>query len=403
MRIPLPFSRISTLLVGFLLAAALYPSTAAQGQDGPNQTEQRLADLREQIESLEKQRSRTAQREEATLETLEETNREIRVRQALIETYSERISQLENRRDSLRRSMDRLERQQQRLKTEYQARVTHAYKYGRLHDLALILSAESINEMFIRIKYLRQFARERDERRQAILATNRKLEKQQEGLQKTIAENRRLLKNSRAERHTLVGLKQERQELVATLRQKQSSLQSQLEEKRAAAKRLERELEDLMASEERRTREAGEIAEEEAKALTGSFQENKGGLPWPVSGVVTEDYGTRVHELHGTKTVSPGITIQTNPSDAVEAVFRGTVARVTIMPGYGSCAIIRHGQYMSVYCNLSSLYVREGDRVRAGDRIAHAGTPSEPLGSGIFFGLFTGEGHINPEPWLQAR
>ena len=158
-----------------------------------------------------------------------------------------------------------------------------------------------------------------------------------------------------------------------------------------------------MASEERRTREAGEVAEEEARALTGSFQQNKGGLPWPVSGVVTEDYGTRVHEVHGTKTVSPGITIQTSPSDAVEAVFRGTVARVTIMPGYGSCAIIRHGQYMSVYCNLSSLYVREGDRVRAGDRIAHAGTPSEPLGAGIFFGLFTGDGHIDPEPWLRNR
>lgn len=398
-----PVGRHTVLLITLLIGGLLYPAVPGRAQEDTRQTEQRLNDLREQIQSLEKQRSQTAEREEATLETLEETNHEIRVRQALIETYSQRIAQLEDRRDSLRRSMQQLESQQQRLRKEYQERVIHAYKYGRLHDLALILSAESINQMFIRIKYLRQFAQQREERREAILATNRKLQDQQQGLQETLTENRRLLENSRVERQKLVQLKRERQELVATLRDRQSSLENELEEKRAAARRLEQELENLMASEERRTKEAGEVAEEEAKALTGSFVENKGGLPWPVSGVVTEDYGTRIHEVHGTKTVSPGITIQTNPEETVEAVFRGTVARVTIMPGYGSCAIIRHGEYMSVYCNLSSLYVREGDRVRSGDRIAHAGTSAEPLGAGIFFGLFTGDGHIDPEPWLHAR
>jgi septal ring factor EnvC (AmiA/AmiB activator) len=400
---PLVTSRKLFLLAGLFLLGVVYPGATAWAQESSNPTEQRLEDLRNQIESLEQQRSRTAEREEATLETLEETNREIRVRQALIDTYSRRIGELEARRDSLRRSMKQLERQQQRLKQEYQERVTHAYKYGRLHDLALILSAESINQVFIRIKYLRQFAQQREERREKIVATNDKLQQQQENLQETLAENRKLLENSRAERRNLVQLKQERQELVTTLRERQTSLESELAEKRAAAERLEQELENLMATEERRTREAGEVAKEEARVLTGSFQDNKGGLPWPVSGVVTEDYGTRVHEVHGTKTVSPGITIQTNPSETVEAVFRGTVARVTIMPGYGSCAIIRHGEYMSVYCNLSSLYVREGDQVRAGDRIAHAGTTDEPLGAGLFFGLFTGNGHINPQPWLQSR
>lgn len=396
-------SRYVRLSVAALLIGLFFSGRPLSAQDTPSRTEERLEELRTQIQSLEQERSQTLQQEEATLQRLEETTREIKVRQALIGTYRRRIQELEHRRDSLQRSMNELEQQRRRLKKEYQERVVHAYKYGRLHDLALILSAESINQMFIRIKYLRQFAQQRIDRREALVATNRKLRQQQQGLKETLAENRRLLEESRAERRKLVGLKEERQQLVRRLRQQKSTIEEELSEKRAAAERLAEELKELMASEERRRREAGATAEEEARALTGSFMDNKGGLPWPVSGVVTEEYGTRVNEVHGTKTMSPGITIQTSPGEAVNAVFRGTVARVTIMPGYGSCAIVRHGEYMSVYCNLSSLYVRENDQVRAGQRIAHAGTPSEPLGAALFFGLFTGDGHTNPQPWLQPR
>lgn len=389
-----------------LVALLVLPGTASGQESAGEQarTQQRLEALRNQIEQLEARRSETARREQATLETLEETNREIKVRQALIDTYSQRIAQLRARSDSLRRSMADLETQLEELRSEYRERVRHAYKYGRLHDLALVLSAESINQMLIRLQYLRRFAIERERKRREIEETRAELEDQQEDLQATIAENQELLKESRSERRQLVDLRQKRRSLIEELRARQSELEQELTQTRQDARQLEQKLEELMASEERRREEAGAEARAEADALTGSFRENKGQLPWPVrDGVVTETYGTQVHEVYGTKTVSPGMTIQTEPESPVHAVFSGTVSRVFVMAGYGSCATIRHGDYMSVYCNLSSLYVREGDEVTSGDRIAHAGDEEQPLGNAVFFGLFTGDGHINPRPWLAEQ
>lgn len=400
-----------------LLVAALWGGSVAGGplpalaqqsdsssQDVQARTQQRLDALRSQIDQLETRRNETEQKERATLKTLEETNREIKVRQALINTYEQRIAQLRDRRDSLRRSMNALEEHLERLMAEYQKRIRHAYKYGRLHDVALVLSAESINQMLIRIKYLRRFALERQRKREAIEATRSELAEQQEGLESTISENQQLLAESRQERKELVALRRQRRDLIEELRARQSEIEDELAQKRESVQQLEAKLEELMASEQRRREEAGEEARAEARALTGSFQQNKGQLPWPVQdGVVTETYGTHVHEVYGTKTVSPGMTIKTEPKSLVRAVFSGTVARVFVMPGYGSCATLRHGSYMTVYCNLSSLYVREGDEVTSGDRIAHAGDETQPLGAAVFFGLFTGNGHVNPRPWLRPQ
>lgn len=392
----------AVILVGLLALPGTSSGQEATGEQA--RTQQRLQALRNQIDQLEERRNETARREQATLETLEETNREIKIRQALIDTYSQRIEQLRARSDSLRRSMTNLENQLEELRSEYRERVRHAYMYGRLHDLALVLSAESINQMFIRLQYLRRFALERERKRREIEETRAELEEQQEGLEATIAENQELLKESRSERRQLVDLRQKRRSLIDELRARRSELEQELTQTRRDARQLEQKLEALMASEERRREEAGAEARAEAEALTGSFRENKGQLPWPVQdGVVTETYGTHVHEVYGTKTVSPGMTIQTEPESPVHAVFSGTVSRVFVMAGYGSCATIRHGDFMSVYCNLSSLYVREEDEVTSGDRIAHAGNDDQPLGNAVFFGLFTGNGHTDPRPWLAEQ
>ena len=142
-----PISKIilGSLLLGLLLAT---PSWAQVPEDRAS-TEQRLSELRQQIAQGEEQLSETLQAEQASLQTLKSLDRELAIRKELTSNYQTRLSELADESDSLRTSLDQLEVDLAVLKQQYRRRAIHAYKYGRMHDLALILSANSINQMLL--------------------------------------------------------------------------------------------------------------------------------------------------------------------------------------------------------------------------------------------------------------
>jgi murein DD-endopeptidase MepM/ murein hydrolase activator NlpD len=120
---------------------------------------------------------------------------------------------------------------------------------------------------------------------------------------------------------------------------------------------------------------------------------------------VTEGFGNRVDPVHGTETYHPGILIATNPEQSVRAVFEGVVTGIDFVPGYGTYLVIRHGDYLSVYSNFSTLFVSQGDRVDTGEVIGHAGTANEPRGAGLFFAVFDKNKNTSVDPmrWLGGR
>jgi septal ring factor EnvC (AmiA/AmiB activator) len=160
---------------------------------------------------------------------------------------------------------------------------------------------------------------------------------------------------------------------------------------------------------ERRHEQQPEAEQAEQAALSAnlsaSFEQNKGELPWPAKGAITEGFGNRVDPVHGTKTYHPGILIATNPEEQVRAVFRGTVSGVDFVPGYGTYLVLRHGDYMSVYSNFSTLYVAQGDTVESGEVIGLSGTDDQPRGAGVFFAVFdrSKSTSVDPTTWLTAR
>src|SRR5690606_11706049 len=120
-------------------------------------------------------------------------------------------------------------------------------------------------------------------------------------------------------------------------------------------------------------------------------------------GVVREPFGDRIDPVYGTRTPNPGMLIDTPASAEVHAVFDGQVVEVSVLPDFGTYVAIEHGDYQSIYSNFSVTYVREGERVRAGQVIGRAGTDAEPRGRALFFGLFTDKRFIDPQPWLRGR
>ena len=368
-------------------------------------TRQRLAELKAQIAEDQQYLSETTQAEQASLKTLEQLDRQIALRKELVRNYGRRMQQISGEMGALRTTLSSLGNELETLRNQYRNRAAHAYKHGRMHDLALIASSKSINQMLVRVRYLHRFAQQRRGRLAEIHATQKETEERNEELKDILDDNERLLDEERSEQQNLERLHQSRTRVISDLRATRSTIEQSLETKRAAARDLENRIRELIAATDRdrlRAREDLATAEEYA-ALSGSFLENRGQLPWPVKGVMREPFGDTVNPVYGTKTRNPGIIIEAPSSAEVRAVFDGRIIDISVLPEYGRYVVIEHGVYKSVYSNFSDTFIAEGDPVRTGQAIGRAGTPDEPKGTALFFALFKEGSPIDPSPWLVVR
>ena len=134
-----------------------------------------------------------------------------------------------------------------------------------------------------------------------------------------------------------------------------------------------------------------------------AFYAQKGSLEWPVQGEVTEPFGEKVNPVYGTQSYNPGILISTSTDVDVKSVFEGEIIAVYTMPEFGRVVTISHGEYTSLYGNLSELYVEKGMKVQEGEVIGVSGTAEEPKGKAVFFAIFHEGAEADPEPWLASE
>lgn len=140
----------------------------------------------------------------------------------------------------------------------------------------------------------------------------------------------------------------------------------------------------------------------EGSRISGSFENNKGRLPWPIEkGEVKIHFGT--YSIEGTKLRgnNPGITLATEAGSVVKAVFEGEVSRIFDIDGNWS-VLIRHGKYFTVYSNLSSVSVSKDQKVSAGQALGRAAVNDEGNGE-IEFLLMQENRNLDPESWIRRR
>jgi len=187
-------------------------------------------------------------------------------------------------------------------------------------------------------------------------------------------------------------------------------------EEKARAERAAREAEKArLAAERKAAAEAKARAREVAKAkktveaepvvssvdrqLSGSFESNRGRLPMPVVGSyrIVHRFGTNtVTDVKGHVTLDKkGIDIEGQPRAAVRCIFDGEVSAVFGYAGT-TVVIVRHGSYLSVYCDLASVNVSRGQRVTANQTLGRLGSDGM-----MQFQLRRGNAKLNPESWLS--
>lgn len=381
----------------FILTAGPQKSHAQTSSDRVD-TEARLVELRNEIRSEEAKLAAAARTEEASLNKINSLNRQIGMREELVGTYRHRLSSMGVERDSVFVSIANMEKELEHLKEDYRRRATNAYRYGRLHDVALILSASSINEMLVRIQYLNRFSNTRKSRLENISATAELLKKRRTQLQRMLVRNEVLLQNSEVEQTQLAKLKRNRQVEVDRVRSQRVDLTQSLAEKRSSADQLNARIRVLIADSKMSTKEVSEAL---GNADAAAFRARKGSLPRPAVGTINEPFGEVINPEHGTRTNNLHVLIETEASAEVTAVSEGKVSAIDIMPEYGRFILIEHGNYLTFYGNLSLFYVSVGDTVTPGQIIGRAGTDAEPKGRAIFFGVFENGKAVDPEIWIQ--
>lgn len=332
--------------------------------------------------------------------------------------------------------------------------------------LLFILSADNFAQSLRRMRYLREFADWQKRQAAEIVVKQREIEEKRSKLEKTRKDKQVLLGSRENENQKLQTEESSQKTEVQQLNKKQRDLQAQLKKKKQQADALNQQIEKQIAIEIARAEEEARIAREKAereraekarlareareirkkqaaasgkkiveekeepetepepiraervaevkggyamtreeKKLSDNFAGNKGRLPFPVTGrhTIVGTFGEQQHQdLKYVRTNNSGIDIQTSPGADARAVFNGEVTRVFVVPGYNNSVIVRHGNYLTVYSNLSQVYVKAGDRVSTRQSIGKIFTDTEDGNATILsFQLWKEKTKLNPATWLD--
>ena len=408
---------VAVLFGALVLGIAAPPPLVGQKKKAPTSIkskQQELENIRAQIRKYEQRIKDSERQERSTLQRLDDFDRQTTLIRSLVSRLTEDIAQ--NQRDIAiaQLNLATAEKELARLKREFARIVVAMYKRGRTHDTELLLSAENLNEMLIRSRYLKAYSENQRVQAEEIRKRKREIELQKLLLEEKLLQQQLAVQEKRAEEGMLRQKVQQQRGLLDRVRQDKESFETQLRRKQAAARKIERMIADLIERERARIESARKSAAKKAgkpepaplpsvPISNTKFGKLRGRLPWPVAqGAVVETFGEHVNPKHGTVTISPGIDIAVPAGSAVRSVADGTVTMISYIAGFGNLMIISHEDgFFSVYAHLSEILVRRDQKVKAGQSIARSG--ESVSGPRLHFELWYNRIKQDPLNWLAKR
>ena len=435
------------VLSGLLLFAV--PAEAQTTKKKPKvsektRLEQQKKRLVNDIAATGKLLKETEKKHDAALQRAGLLNTKIQQRNALINTYTSEVELLDTRITENRREINRLETNLTALKDSYKKMVFHAYKNRENVDqLLYLLASENINTAFRRFDYFRQVSDFRKRKTEKIKAVHTGITQATERLEADRSEKNNLLSAETSQRKILESEKKEQETLAGQLKGKEGELRKKIEKSERERVNLEARIRKIIEAEiEAERKRAEEKARRDAerkaaaskpavsrpagtssggssettpaatkpvtmtvtpetRAVSNSFEGNRGALPWPVEkGAISSNFGTHPHPVLKNVTVkNDGIDITAPSGSDARAVFGGTVSGIFPVEGYGQVVIVRHGEYLTVYANLTEVYVSRDQKLKAKDRVGKIET-NDTGKSVMNFQIRKGGTILNPSGWL---
>ena len=373
----------------------------AAGQDTRAQ-ESRKARLEREIAVIDKQLKDNAAKSSDAMATLNLVRKKVADRKELVAESDKEIATLNSRIRAKQQSADKVQERLDTLTLYYEKLVRNAYRNRDSKVWYMyILASENIGQAFRRANYLRNLSTEMNRQGEKIIDTKAELQRQMDSLNVLKAEAEVLRAKRTSEVNALQKEEAQSATLVKNLQRNRSRYQKDLAAKKRQVDALNREIARIIAAAV--NGKGGKAAAKKPVdiKLDAEFAKNKGKLPWPAEGPVTDHFGQHYHPVFKSVKLpfNNGITISLSKGEPIQAVFDGVVKQIVVMPGYNKCVLIQHGNWFSFYCKLGSTSVKPGDKVKTGQVI---GTVDTIDGMNLLhFQIWKGTSPQNPELWLR--
>lgn len=411
----------------FLTILLIGCTTLSWGQtDQQKKLEQRKAQILKEMKTLQGLVNSESKKEKTVVSKISENIAKIKLSEKLINTTQKQTKLLTDDIYTNQLKINKLNRELKLLKEDYANMVVRAYKNrSEQSRIMFILSSQDFLQAYKRVQYMKQYASFRKIQGDEIRNKTLQLEELNRTLggQKTAKET--LLTQSEQEKEKLKKDKEEQEKLVKAIQKDKKKYAGEIKKMQAEAKDIDKKIDkmikDAIAEANRKAAaKATTVAEKkeiaaavkaepnkialtkEGRLIADNFKANKGRLPWPVKeGYISVPYGDQPHPLDKTlKIHNSGIDITTNPGTSVRAVFGGEVGKIQLIQGsMNKIVYIQHGNYLTVYYNLSSINVKSGDKVNANETIGTVAT--SPSGKTVLkFCVMQNTTSLNPSSWV---
>lgn len=358
--------------------------------------------------------------------------KKIASRQKLINNISQQMNMLNGEIRNTQKSIVEINQEINVLKQDYAKMLRYAQKNRTSTDKILfIFSSKNYRQAYQRYVFFRQYGDMQKNMIRNIQSKSDELEKKTSELSIKKKNQESLLQQEERNKESLTKEQKVKQNNINQLSRKEKQLSKQIKEKQARRKKLQNEINAAIAAEVRKqaaiaakTKKANEenaktsegksedkaskakqyvmSATPEEVKLSNTFSANKGKLPWPCEqGVVTSNFGKHPHpDIKGITIDNNGIDIRTPKGAAIRAVFEGVVSKIFKGPNGQSVIILRHGDYLSVYTNLTSVNVSLGAKVATKQTLGRVYTNNDNV-SEFNFQVWKGNTILNPSSWIR--
>tara|TARA_S200000501_G_scaffold106092_1_gene99534 strand:- start:1894 stop:3102 length:1209 start_codon:yes stop_codon:yes gene_type:complete len=339
---------------------------------------------------------------------LEDLQLKISVRDKLININNSQLNNLTSIIENQTKKIADLENNLIDLKNEYEKIIYTSYKKRSTQmKLMFLFASENLNQAFKRFQYFKQYSKYRKKQADQIIIIQGQLIQKIDSLEIMKTEKQNIVKENKTVKQSLTNEIIQQDNLFRSLLKTQKDYSAQVDIKERQSRQIDNEIRKLISlaiSESNKNNNSSNFSlTPEGRLISKNFQSNKGRLPWPVKeGVIVRRFGTQRHPVVRTTTInSNGISIATSPNSIVYSVFDGEVLSVYGFSGGNPGVLLRHGKYISNYQNLSSIYVKKGDKVSANDQIGIVFTNESTGKTLLKFNIFNELKPENPIIWLD--
>jgi septal ring factor EnvC (AmiA/AmiB activator) len=412
------------LALMFLLAASLSWSQPTQKE----KLEQRKAQILREIQEKERMLEEVRDKEKTVSTQLQLQTEKIQLKQKLINTTEKQTKVLNNDMYINQVQINRLKKDLVVLKEDYADMILKSYKSRSEQSRAMfLLSSKNFLQAYKRAQYMKQYASYRKTQGEEIKQKSYDLLSYNEKIAVQKIEKEKLLKENQQEKQELEKEKSVQQEIAKAIKKDKKQITAEIKKKEQESRNIDKQIEKLIraaivaankktaaakakanpgkttAAETKATEESTKIVlTPEGQIVANNFRANKGKLPWPVEkGFVSLSYGDQPHPVYKSLVVhNSGVEITTDQGANARAVFGGEVISVMVLSPVNKAVMIQHGDYFTVYQNLSSVNVSKGDKVSTKETIGRIRTNGDSGKTVLKFTISQNTTYNNPATWL---